>query len=97
MNTTDPLYSIQIVKSENILYPYEAVIFHNGHRLDPVAARSIAGLLGRTRDAIMDNVKSAGTKPSTKPAKNKPKAPAAPAVADDNDITIRTTDEASGD
>lgn len=96
MNTTDPLYNIQIVKSENILYPYEAVIFHNGERLDPVSARSIAGLLGRTRDAILDNAKTAGTKPSTKPAK-KPKAPAAPAVANDNETTIQTLDEASGD
>jgi hypothetical protein len=84
MNNTTPLYSIQIIKTENIVYPLEAVVFHNGERLDSLQARSMAGLMGQVRDQVVDTNKAAGIKAQTKPAK-KPKAPAAPAVAAEND------------
>lgn len=88
MTNTTPLFSIQISKTENIVYPLESVVFHNGERLDPRQARSMAGLMGQVRDQVIEANSAAGTKAQTKPAK-KPKAPAAPAVADE-DIVEQT-------
>lgn len=92
MNNTTPLYSIQIIKTENIVYPLQAVIFHNGERLEPIQARSMAGLMGQARDVVVESNKAAGIKPSTKPAK-KPKAPAAPAVALESEAVTEPSDE----
>lgn len=94
MTDVTPLYSIQIIKTENIVYPLEAVVYHNGERLDVRQARSMAGLMGQVRDQIIETNLAAGTKAQTKPAK-KPKAPAAPAVADED--IVEQTEEALTD